>query len=256
MPAHDWTHVEAGIFHAFHTRWISELQGGLNDGLLTQGYYALAEQHFGHAVPDILTLHASDPDDESSKWDSPDSSSWSDSGDGGAVIATAEPRTRFKQTIEKPALTHRRTIAIRHVSGHRLVAIIEIVSPGNKDRAKHVEEFANKIEDVLDAGVHVLLVDLLPPGTHDPSGLHDIILHRFKSTAPQYELPPNEPLTLASYCSGYPMEIYLEHLAVGASIPEMPLFLTTQRYVNVPLEATYQSAYSGMPAFWRQVLEK
>jgi hypothetical protein len=42
---------------------------------------------------------------------------------------------------------------------------------------------------------------------------------------------------------------------VGATLREMPLFLRPDRYVNVPLEPTYQGAYRGMPAFWRDVLE-
>jgi hypothetical protein len=36
----------------------------------------------------------------------------------------------------------------------------------------------------------------------------------------------------------------------------MPLFLTAERYVNVPLERTYQTAYAGMPEFWREVIER
>jgi hypothetical protein len=51
------------------------------------------------------------------------------------------------------------------------------------------------------------------------------------------------------------VEIYLEHVAVGAALPQMPLFLRPDRYVNVPLEPTYQAAYRGLPAFWRAVLE-
>ncbi|MCH8924242.1 MAG: hypothetical protein IIA67_13975, partial [Planctomycetes bacterium] len=58
------------------------------------------------------------------------------------------------------------------------------------------------------------------------------------------------------YAAAGRIEVYLEHLAVGASLPEMPLFLRPDRYVNAPLEATYQAAYRGMPAFWREVLEK
>jgi hypothetical protein len=49
--------------------------------------------------------------------------------------------------------------------------------------------------------------------------------------------------------------IYIEHLAVGSPLPEMPLFLRPDRYVNVPLEPTYQAAYRGTPAVWREVLE-
>jgi hypothetical protein len=61
--------------------------------------------------------------------------------------------------------------------------------------------------------------------------------------------------TLASYASGSRVEICLEHLAVGAELPEMPMSLRPDRYVNVPLESTCQEAYRGMPAFWRDLLE-
>jgi hypothetical protein len=61
--------------------------------------------------------------------------------------------------------------------------------------------------------------------------------------------------SLASYAAGPRIEVYLNHLAVGALLPEMPLFIRPHRYVNVPLESTYQDAYQGMPAFWRRVLD-
>ena len=51
---------------------------------------------------------------------------------------------------------------------------------------------------------------------------------------------------MASYAAGLPVEVYLEHVAVGAALPEMPLFLRPDRYVNVPLEPTYQAAYRGL----------
>ena len=43
MPVHDWTRVDAGIFHHFHTSWMDEIAGALNAGLLPPDYYALAE---------------------------------------------------------------------------------------------------------------------------------------------------------------------------------------------------------------------
>jgi hypothetical protein len=54
MPVHDWTRVEAGMFHDFHNAWITELRNALNGGLLPPDYYALGEQHAGHFVGDIL----------------------------------------------------------------------------------------------------------------------------------------------------------------------------------------------------------
>ncbi len=42
MPIHDWTRVEAGIFHHFHHGWIEEIARALNRGLLPADYYAMA----------------------------------------------------------------------------------------------------------------------------------------------------------------------------------------------------------------------
>jgi hypothetical protein len=147
----------------------------------------------------------------------------------------------------------RRTLAIRHVSGHRVVAAVEIVSSGNKDRAVHVEEFVEKAETALWHGIHLLLVDLFPPGPHDPRGMHGAVWERYDDEP--YVLPPGEPLTLASYVATPRPEAYLEHLAVVSPLTEMPLFLDPDRYINVPLEPTYLAAYRGMSEFWRDVLE-
>jgi hypothetical protein len=107
----------------------------------------------------------------------------------------------------------------------------------------------------LDIGVHVLVVDLFPPGSHDRDGVHGAVLRRLTQSDEPYELPNDESLTLASYAAGPRVGIYLSHPGVDDPLPEMPLFLRPDRYVNVPLEATYQAAYRGMPAFWRAVLE-
>jgi hypothetical protein len=139
------------------------------------------------------------------------------------------------------------------VSGHRLIALLEIVSPANKDRLESVEEFVTKAVEALDLGIHVLLLDLFPPGVHDPRGMHGAVWNQFDE-AP-YDLPVDEPLTAASYAAGPPVEAYLEHFAVGSPLPEMPLFLRSDRYIPVPLEGTYQAAYRGVPAFWRGVVE-
>ena len=37
MPIHDWTRVDAGIFHHFHYQWISTISNALNGGLLPNG---------------------------------------------------------------------------------------------------------------------------------------------------------------------------------------------------------------------------
>jgi len=246
MPVHDWTRVEAGIFHAFHVAWVPEISRALNEGLLPEGFYALAEQHAGHAIADVLTLHASP---------APVGPAPLPPATGGIAVAEAPPRVQRRQTIQSALLSRRRTLAIRHVSGHRLVALLEIVSPANKDRLATVEQFAAKAAEALDAGIHLLLVDLFPPGPWDPHGMHGVVRRQLEPSDEPYDLPADTPLTLASYTAGPQIEIYLEHLAVGAPLPEMPLFLSVDRYVNVPLEPTYHEAYRGMPGFWRNVIE-
>lgn len=251
MPLHDWSRVEAGIFHHFHVTWVPELSKALNGGLLPHGYYALAEQHAGRTIADVLTLHASPGSlgPLPAQWPLPPDT-------GGVAVAEAPPRARRRHTIEPAALARRRSLAIRHVSGHRLVALVEVISAANKDRASHVLDFTAKAASALDLGVHLLLVDLFPPGPHDPSGMHGAILQKLEASDEPYDVPPDEPATLASYVAGPQVEIYVEHVGVGAALPDMPLFLRPDRYIYVPLEPTYQAAYRGMPAFWREVLER
>src|SRR5262249_53927456 len=146
--------------------------------------------------------------------------------------------------------------AIRHVSGHHLVALVEIVSPANKDRPSHVEDFVVKAVSALDLGVHLLLVDLFAPGPHDLSGMHGAVLRRLQQSDQPFDVPADEPATLASYAVGEVVEIYVEHVAFGAFLPDMALFLRPDRYISVPLEPTYHVAYAGMPAFWRGILER
>jgi hypothetical protein len=147
----------------------------------------------------------------------------------------------------------RKTLTIRHVSGDRIVALLEITSPANKDRRDHVEEFVDKIEAALHQGIHVLLVDLFAPKKHDPHGIHGKIWERLGDESDP--LPVGEPMTLASFVAASPVRAYLEHLAVGRSLPEMPLFLDPEHYINAPLEATYRAAWRGTPERWRQVVE-
>jgi hypothetical protein len=241
MPVHNWTKLDAGTFHAFHTAWITHLSEALNAGLLPEGYYALPEQHGGRLIADVLTLQIPTPGVTPPAIQ------------GGVAVADVPPQTRIKLSPTPAARGARRTLAIRHVSGHRIVALVEIASPANRDRTAYVAEFATKVETALLHGVHVLLVDLFPPGPHDPQGMHGVIWECFDDEPSV--ISPNEPLTLASYVGGQSPEAYLEYLAVGSSLPDMPLFLSADRYVNTPLDSTYQTAFRGLPRYWQDVIE-
>src|SRR5437588_13099310 len=111
MPVHDWTRVDAGTFHAFHTSWITHLMEALNAGLLPKGYYALAEQVATRMQTDVLTLRAPLPDNL------PGAGALK----GVMAVADAPPRARLslrpdpKHTPRQPARRGRHLV-IRHIS--------------------------------------------------------------------------------------------------------------------------------------------
>lgn len=249
MPVHEWTRVTAGTFHDFHNAWITELRNVLNSGLLPEGYYALGEQRSGDASPDVLTLHA---ETAPPGWTSATAS------DDTGMIAVAEQPPKVTLTLEAATdaafyIAKRRTLVIYHATGDRIVALIEILSPGNKHSQRTIGDFLDKVMAALRAGYHVMVIDLFPPGRCDPSGMHGAIWEDITSEPWQTLL--DRPLTLASYCARIPITAYVEPVSVGRPLPDMPLFLTPDHYIYVPLEETYMAAWHGVPQRWRRVIE-
>lgn len=247
MPVHDWTKVRAGIFHDFHHAWIEELKRALNAGLLPGDYYALAEQHAAGFGPDVLSLEASDDlvDDGHSPQES--------AGDEGNLLL-APPRVALTAESELEFYRRRQSeVVVRHASGDRIVAVVEIVSPGNKSSRAAMRTFVEKVAQLLHQHVHVLILDLHPPGVRDPEGIHGAVWEEI--TGDSYAASVDQPLTLVAYESAATIRAYVQGVAVGQALIEMPLFLEPGAHVPVPLEATYQCAFAALPRRWREVLE-
>ncbi|MEJ7640394.1 MAG: hypothetical protein WKF75_21105 [Singulisphaera sp.] len=144
MPVHDWSRVGAGTFHHFHGLWIGEISNALNDGVLPANYYAMTEQVIGDMIPDVLALEA-----VGSNGVGP----WG-IGPGMTAVAAEPPRVRFTATLEADAYAStQRRLVIRHGSGDRIVALIEIVSPGNKGSRIALQSFVEKAADALARGI-------------------------------------------------------------------------------------------------------
>ena len=92
----------------------------------------------------------------------------------------------------------------------------------------------------------------LPPGPRDPSGIHPVIWSEYRDEP--YSPPPDKPLTFVSYAAGPTSRAYIQPAAVGEPLPEMPLFLEPESYISLPLEATYASAFAGIPRRTRERL--
>lgn len=239
MPIHDWTRVDAGLFHDFHQGWTVSLGNALN-ALLPSRYFALVEQRVAGPIADVLTLELSPGTGE----DSDDS--------GGIAVATAPVRTDLTQRAEAEVyagLANRVTIRDRH---GRVLAIIEIVSPGNKGGQSAFRTFVEKSADLIYQHVNMLVIDLFPPGPRDPQGIHKAIWNELATD--EVKLPHPEALTLASYDAGDERVAYVNFVAVGQALPDMPIFLRPGIYIPAPLEASYQTAWQQFPAALRGLL--
>ena len=252
MGIHDWTRVDAGTWHSFHVSWIAEIKRALNAGTLPDGYYAEAERQASRYEADVLTLERAPTSDEGAT--SPGMSN----GNGTAVAIAPVTAPRLSQFYEAdPAADYalkRRTLAVRHASGDRVVALIELASPGNKDREASVEQFAAKACDALRAGVHVAVIDPFPPRRADGGGG----LVGAVADAAGFDVPPlpaDRPLCLGSFESARPPRLYAEPLAVGDEPPNLPLFYdAVGRFVEIPLSETYAAAWQATPKRWRDVI--
>ncbi len=135
-----------------------------------------------------------------------------------------------------------------------MVAVLEIVSPGNKSSQREFRRFVEKAVAVLQNGIHLLIIDLFPPTPRDPQGIHGSIWSELGEE--DFDLPPDKPLTLAAYARGENVTAFVEPAAVGDALTEMPLFLTEEDYVEAPLEKTYLEAWQGVPRHLQQMLER
>lgn len=237
MPIHDWSRMQAGDFHHFHQSWITYLANALNEELPPE-FMALAEQVTSRPIPDVVTLQTRRPK----------------SGAGGTAVATAPaPSARVIQKFERINYAKRKDrVVIRHGRG-RVVAIIELVSPGNKDSRHAIRSFVEKAADILSQGINLVVVDLFPPTVRDPQGIHKAISDEFADEP--FDFLPDKPLTVASYIGGDLPTAYVESVAIGDPLPDIPLFLTEYDHVPCPLESSYMQSWAVFPAMLRELME-
>jgi hypothetical protein len=229
------------MFHWFHQRWIGTIADWLNQGRLPEGFYAIGEVYANEVEPDVLAVEDRPPEDGRANGHP--------SNGFGVALLESPPKTRFTWEAETESyLAKKDLIAVRSVEGI-LVAVIEIVSAGNKSSKARFGKFLKKTLEFLDQGVHVLVVDLFPPTPRDPQGIHQAIWS--EKYDGEFEFHADKPLTLASYratTEGSVARSFVEPIAVGDALPAMPLFLWYDRYLNVDLEQTYKSTWEVYPA--------
>lgn len=233
MPIHDWTRIPSGLFHHFHQDWSIEIARTLNRGHLPKGVSALVLQRAGLREPEVLAIE--------SRGELRRPKAKDESG-----VATAEPPAAqiVRRSTKEISSGRANRIVVRHHLG-RILAVIEIISPGNKDSRAALADFVDKTIELLREGIHILIIDLFPPSSRDPEGIHKAVWDEIQEEA--FEFPPGKDRILVSYETGAERVAYIEPVAVGDTLPDMPLFLSSDVHIQVPLEPTYQATWNALP---------
>jgi len=222
FPNHHW--------ESFHSNWATRLADALNDQL-PPGF--LAEEHTfagGRLEIDVATF------------EQPVSVSAN-----GHAVALAEPATWSPPAapLTVPAVfpDSFEVRVFQTTGGLTLVGVIELVSPGNKDRPEERRAFAVKSASYLYQGVSLVMVDVV---TARRANLHNETV-RLVSPDPRLELPADADLYAVAYRpvrrgDRDEIDVWPERLALGAPLPTMPLRLTGDRFVRVDLDDAYTEA--------------
>jgi Protein of unknown function (DUF4058) len=211
--------------------------------VLPPDYFALPEQSIRGPVPDVLTLELPAGREDANGTGS------------GLAVAVAPPRTRVVVRRAEDTIYVRKAdrIAVRHPYG-QVVAVVEIVSPGNNVSKNELRTFVERTSKLIAQGIHLLVIDVFPPSKRDPLGIHKAIWDEFVDE--DFTLPADQRLTLAAYDAGPPPVAYVEPIAVGEALPDMPIFLTPEFYVPAPLEETYRITWDDFfPAPMKRLLD-
>jgi hypothetical protein len=239
---HDWKNADPDVYHDFHTSWIVTIRRALNHGILPKGYYALAEKSIGgEMIPDVITMHRGYGTNGVGK---------SGPGRSRSTVIEATPRVRYTATLPpaRPESVQRR-IKVHRREDHRVVSLVEIVSPGNKSSKKAVAQFVGNVERAIGDGIHVLVIDPIRPGRRDPNGIHALIWSALGGKP--YTAPANAPLTVVAYEATNGPRCYVNPFRVGQAVPDSPLFVEPGEFVQVPLERTYMETWDAdvLPEF-------
>jgi hypothetical protein len=152
----------------------------------------------------------------------------------------AEPRVHLGSSIEGDLASYEVRVYDTR-SGRRLVAVIEIVSPPNKDRPEHRRALVAKCAALLQERVCVVVVDLVTTRT---ANLFCELLGLLDETGPSL---PDEPSPLYAVTCRYNrkearwlMEAWMQTLTVGQPLPTLPLWLADDLAVPLDLDWSYE----------------
>ncbi len=225
-PQHHW--------ESFHSNWATRLADALNDQWLPPEFIAEEYTHAGtHLEIDVATFEQA----LASSGTQPP----------GRPTTTLSPRTwappAASHTLPAVFPDNFEVRVFATTTGLTLVAAIELVSPGNKDRPDVRRAFATKCASYLYQGISLIVIDIV---TNRQANLHNEIM-RLMHASSEFNFPVDVNLYAAAYRpvrrhDQAEIDLWLAPCKVGGPLPLLPLRLTGDRFVPVDFEATYHEA--------------
>jgi Protein of unknown function (DUF4058) len=219
-------------WRSFHGAWAAAMARLLNNGVLPPGYYAVPlVDRDGPIEIDVAALRQP----EASVGDATSLSTWAPPAPGAAVA------------IELPVADGVEVQVFADDGDPRLVAAVELLSPRNKDRPRARQAFAVKCVGYLQQGSSVVVVDTVTTRRAD---MNAAILSLLGAEACAAATPSG--LSAVSYRAvGREEEmqqllLWPASLALGRSLPTLPLWIASDFSVPLDLEASYQATCADL----------
>jgi Protein of unknown function (DUF4058) len=224
-PLHPTRHWES-----FHSRWATAIADAL-DRTLPPRYFAEVQIHLGSRI-----------EADVAEFESASLAVAANGSAGGVGVQTWAPPA---PPLVMPAVfPDDFEIQLRdNEDDARLVAVIELISPGNKDRSETRRAFAAKCAAYLQRGIGLIIVDIV---TSRAGNLHNDLIQTLGQDS-AFLLAAAPALYAVAYHPTRRNEVNLiemwpSDLGVGANLPLLPLSLRGSGFIPLDLEATYTDA--------------
>jgi hypothetical protein len=236
MPLLDHFHPPLSAerrWESFHSGWSTRLADALTERWLPPGYIAEEHAHFGPSIEiDVATFErdaAATREDHGGAVATAGAKVWTPPAADGALPAV------FPDTFEVRVLSTD--------TGPKLVAAIELISPGNKDRPAERRAFAIKCASYLYEGISVIIVEIV---TNRRANLHNELL-QLMGVGSDLLLPPESNLYAVAYRplrrgEADLIDVWRSTLTLGSDLPTLPLGLRADLAIPVDFEQTYSEA--------------
>jgi Protein of unknown function (DUF4058) len=234
MPLRDHFRSPVNDTHSWdevHGQWPAEIVRNLLT-ILPTGFRAAPKVHLGSPFEvDVSTfdLDSRNPDADLEV-----------QGGGTATLTATAPTLTVEAELSEQDEYEVRVYDIGR--GRQLVAAIEIVSPANKDRADSREVFVGKVASLLQQGVCVSIVD--PVSIRTANLYAELMTLLGRSDPALLPTPPHlYAVTLRTRkIRKRPslLDVWFSPMNIGQPLPTLPIWLTPQQSVMLPLESGYE----------------